>query len=74
VDRFFTSEIQNRLFQDGTGNSLDLIAFNVQRGRDHGLPGYNAFRRYCGLQPVASFSYMPDHDPATAQRYSQVYA
>ncbi|XP_070211050.1 salivary peroxidase/catechol oxidase-like isoform X2 [Littorina saxatilis] len=73
VDRFFTGEIQNHLFQDGTGNSVDLIAFNIQRGRDHGLPAYNSWRRFCGLRAASSFNNMPDHDRFTSQRFSQVY-
>ncbi|KAK7466753.1 hypothetical protein BaRGS_00037162, partial [Batillaria attramentaria] len=73
VDRFFTAEVRNHLFQDGTGNSLDLIAFNIQRGRDHGLPPYNAWRRYCGLRPVTSFNNMPDQEFGTGQAFSMVY-
>jgi hypothetical protein len=34
----------------------DLGADDVQRGRDHGMPSYNALRRAYGLRPVSSFT------------------
>ena len=41
VDQFLTKQIKRHLFAenppDGLGN--DLFSLNVQRGRDHGLPG-----------------------------------
>lgn len=40
----------------GPGRGLDLVALNIQRGRDHGVPPYYKLRRLCGLRPVTSFN------------------
>jgi len=40
-DRFVTDQVTVHLFADDPprGVGTDLIALNIQRGRDHGIPG-----------------------------------
>jgi peroxidase len=38
------------------GPPLDLVAIDIQRARDQGIPDYNQLRRCFGLHPVASFA------------------
>lgn len=53
---------------------MDLVALNLQRGRETGVPGYNDFREYCGLPRSKSFwnlvGYMSNK---TIYRFSQIY-
>jgi len=54
-DSGFVDDITNNLF-DGDRNGMDLVALNIQRGREHGIAGYNKYRDVCGLGKAKSFS------------------
>lgn len=48
-------ELTEQLFRSAHAVALDLAAMNVQRARDHGLPGYLEWRRYCNMSRVNTF-------------------
>lgn len=57
----------------GDRHGVDLTAFNLQRNREVGLPGYTAFRKYCGLSPVDTWEdLLGSMSNDTVYRYSQV--
>lgn len=56
VDRMLVDEVRNLLFGPPGSVGRDLAALNIQRGRDHGLPGYNVARVAYGLPAAQSFA------------------
>ena len=55
VDTRAVDEVRNLLFATHT-QGFDLLAFNIQRGRDHGLPDYNSVRVAMGLPRANTFA------------------
>lgn len=58
VDELVSKSLRDFLFTNVKEfkHSVDLIALNIQRGRDHALPDYNSIRKIIGLKPVEKFS------------------
>jgi hypothetical protein len=53
------NEVRDLLFNEvipGVGGGQDLIALDVERGRDHGIGSYNQVREGMGLAAVTSFA------------------
>jgi peroxidase len=78
-DPYFTDELKQHLFQDNSDKKmnlcgLDLVSLNIQRGRDHGLVGYNSWREHCGLKRVSTFKQLQgDIDDDSLQNIQSVY-
>ena len=49
VDCYLVDGVRNFLFGPPGAGGFDLASLNIQRGRDHGLPRYNAARLALGL-------------------------
>jgi hypothetical protein len=56
VDARVVDPLRNALFGPPGAGGLDLAALNIQRGREHGLPGYNDLRVALNLAPAESFA------------------
>ena len=58
-------QLTQHLFQDANDTSsaaanvgnfgMDLMALNLQRGRDHGIPPYHEYRELCGLPAIRNW-------------------
>ncbi|XP_026330347.1 peroxidase-like [Hyposmocoma kahamanoa] len=54
VDDVVDPEISEN-FYGGLQRTHDLVAIDIQRGRDLGVRGYNDYRHLCGMKPAKKF-------------------
>ena len=54
------SDLTERLFTTAHAVSLDLASINIQRGRDHAIPSYMSYRKFCNLPTAESFEELHD--------------
>ena len=74
-NEIMNSELTEKLFMLAHDVALDLAAINIQRGRDHGLPGYNHYRQLCGLNKAETFHDLQNEirEPNIREKLSNLY-
>ncbi|KAK9883031.1 hypothetical protein WA026_001241 [Henosepilachna vigintioctopunctata] len=77
LDQFITGEVTNHLFEDRKipFSGIDLVALNIQRARDHGIPSYNNYRALCNLKRATTFDDLSrEIPPEVIARLKRIYA
>ncbi|XP_063439582.1 peroxidasin-like [Mytilus trossulus] len=81
IDELLTPEITNKLFQTAPFNGGDLAAFNIQRGRDHGIPPYSKIVEACFGSGYVPTNFNPGvvggllfHSATAASKLSSAYS
>ncbi|CAL4103592.1 unnamed protein product, partial [Meganyctiphanes norvegica] len=66
------SALRNELFVSPAGK--DLVSINLMRGRDHGIPAYSEWRKYCALSKVNNLKRLQRvMDPGLAEEFDNIY-
>lgn len=72
IDNELVDGVRNFLFGAPGSGGFDLASLNIQRGRDHGLPSYNAVREAYGLRPHSGLTDISS-DRAVTNRLASIY-
>uniref|UniRef100_A0A8C2ZC74 Thyroid peroxidase n=1 Tax=Cyclopterus lumpus TaxID=8103 RepID=A0A8C2ZC74_CYCLU len=75
ANMLLTEELTDRLVVLNVPQSMDLASLNLQRGRDHALPGYNDWRSFCGLDRIKTMDGFKEavRDYGVAEKIAQIY-
>lgn len=74
-DMLMAEEVTERMVVLNARQHVDLASLNLQRGRDHGLPGYNDWRKFCGLSRIKSLEDLREvvRDYKVAKKILHIY-
>jgi peroxidase len=76
-DPYVNNHLTNFLFEglnpDIETKRFSLPALNVNRGRDHGIPGYNHYRALCGLNYAKSFDELYNIPEEVREKLANTY-
>ncbi|XP_046343574.2 thyroid peroxidase-like [Haliotis rufescens] len=75
ADAWYVDGMRDRMFEKDSAakDGFDIVALNIQRGREHGLPSYNEWREHCGLSKITSFTDGTDFGRIQAQDLEDIY-
>ncbi len=74
TDSNMIDDLRHSMFGAPGAGGMDLLAMNIQRGRDHALPSYNDMRAAMpGMDPVASFAEITS-DPVVQNKLASLYS
>ncbi|XP_049659351.1 myeloperoxidase-like isoform X4 [Accipiter gentilis] len=73
--QMLVDELRDRMFERIERIGFDLAALNMQRSRDHGLPGYNSWRQFCGLSQPSGLKTLARvlRNHALAKKFIELY-
>lgn len=69
------TELTEHLFESAHAVALDLAAINVHRARDHALPGYIEYRKFCNMTEVETFEDLRNEisDQSVREKLRELY-
>ncbi|XP_037652272.1 thyroid peroxidase [Sebastes umbrosus] len=75
TNMLLTEELTERLIVLKEPQFMDLASLNLQRGRDHALPGYNDWRAFCGLERINTLDGFQEvmRNSRVAEKIAQIY-